>query len=307
MSRIAGEQRIRSGQTYSEEEGVTLTATRGANGAANTRGAEAVRSGAGRGVARDEFVGLDGSRSVASTAPPVASRHQEIARRAHALRERAQGEVAGRPREIPAQRTETFQQLVSRQHEHAARSGAVDLAVTLVSAGLGGGLHHAAEHAVQPAVARAALAGAFAAESVPTAVAHRLQGHGLAASVGTGVAHGIAGVALGAAGGGVMTMVATVQHQFADANERIQFQQRATAADAERASALRAAREHRGAGEVDARFAAADRGEINWEIFRSNGDYAAGVLGALRQAEESPSSVAHLTLERPVPTRTSLP
>jgi hypothetical protein len=307
MGRIEGEQRIRSGQTFTEEGGVTLRATRGTSAAGSTRGEEGARSRPARGTVRDEFVGLDGTRSTAASPPAVASRHQEIVQRASSLLQQAQREIPGQPREIPSPRAETFQQLVSRQHEHAAHHGAIETAVTAATGGAGGLTHHAAEHAVSAVARGGALVGTMAIESVPAAVTHVALGHGIAGSVASGVAHAALGLALGPMGGGVMTMINSARQQLADGNERTRFQQRASVEDAARASALRTAREHRGAGEVDARFAAAGRSEINWEIFRANGDYAAGVIAGLRQASDDPAAVAYLALEPTVPTRASLP
>ncbi|MDP3275076.1 MAG: hypothetical protein Q8Q09_07750 [Deltaproteobacteria bacterium] len=94
--------------------------------------------------------------------------------------------------------------------------------------------------------------------------------------------------------------------QRQDIRERVGFQQRATVADQTREAAMRTVREHRGAGEVDGNFAAAGRMEINWQLYRTDGDYAAGVRRSLENAARDPSTVQHLFAFRNCPMRESL-
>jgi hypothetical protein len=305
--RISGNRAIAGNSTYNEEVGATVTPTARPHG---DRPARVGHAGPARGTVRDEFIGTPPARTPTVGQSAVAARHAEIRSTASALLERAQSIPAGPARAIPSARTETFQGLVDRQHTHAVQHGAIMTGASIAAAAVGAGTHHLAEHVLHAGAGTAMAAGIAAGAGTHVVIGAVAGDHALplAASTAASALGEVAGEGvIGVAGGtGMSVLVQSMAHIIEDGDARTEFQQRATQTDAARATAIRLAGEHRGAGEVDARFAAAGRGEINWNIFRTNGDYAAGVRQALRNAQQNPADVAYLSLERPVPMRTEL-
>jgi hypothetical protein len=311
---ISGQQRIQSGSEFTEDEGVTLRATRSASGAAHTRGAQGARSGEAHGTVRDEVVQTPRTTQTPGQAA-VAARHAEIRSNANALLRQADATRPGPNLEIPAPRSGSgFQDLVNRQHDRAFRDGAINTGTALlgVAAGpLAHGLHRPAVEAVGIVISEGPHAVHFAQHpTVGGAVGLGLgtTAH-IATAASTGHASGSVGGAAIAGGGiaGVSSMVHTMVAQLEDGDERRTFQQNASAYDARRATAITNANLALNHGVLDGHLAAAGRRPINWDMYRTNGDYASGVRRGLADGARNPGEVAHLTLQAPQEMRTSIP
>lgn len=311
---ISGQQRIQGGNEFHEDEGVTLRATRGANGTAHTRGAQGAQSRPAHGTVRDEIVQTPRTTQTPGQAA-VAARHTEIRDTATALLRQADATPPGPMLAIPPRRTETFQGLVNQQHDRAFREGGAETVAALAgvaaaplahfkhnpaieAVGIGGSeLPHAYHVAHHPTVGGAIDLGL-------TSVGHGF----IAATNGHSSAAGVGGAAQGAAGAaGISATIHTAARIYEDGDERQRFQQNASVYDARRAEMQQQARLASDHGVLDGHLAAAGRRPINWDMYRTNGDYASGVRRGLADGARNPSEIAHLSLYQPQPARTSIP
>jgi hypothetical protein len=310
---ISGQQRIQSGNEFTEDEGVTLRATRSSGGTAHTRGAQGARSGAAHGTVRDEIVQTPQATQTPGQAA-VAARHAEIRSTANALLQQADATRPGPNLAIPAARNGSgFQELVNRQHDRAAHHGAVMTAGAIASVGVGHAAHHGGTHLAQHLQASGAATrnAGIVAGAAGGAAGHAAVGYAAGESrehiagstaIGTAVE-----TTLGPLGTGLVVQGQALLNQHNDNNERIRFQQDASVYDAARATAITDANLALNHGVIDGHLAAAGRRPINWDMYRTNGDYASGVRRGLADGARNPGEVAHLTLQAPQEMRTSIP
>lgn len=313
---ISGNQPLRSGDVYADQEGATVSGARGPRGAGPAQGTVSTpRTGAA--PVRDEIV-----RSPATTQTPgqaaVAARQNEIRTTANALLREANATPSGPRINVPAERDAGgFQALVNRQHDRAFRDGAINTGTALL-----GGAAGTAGHVIHGGWGVAAEVGGVVASELPHAAHLAMHptvggaielGAGVGTHVGLGatVGHpsnaGFSGAVSGAGAAGISTTVSTMARQFEDGDERTRFQQQASVYDANRTALAQQARLATDHGVLDGHLAAVGRRPINWEMFRSNGDYAEGVRRGLAESARDPGSVAHLSLQQPQPARTSIP
>ncbi|MBL8679025.1 MAG: hypothetical protein JNK05_07655 [Myxococcales bacterium] len=247
----------------------------------------------------------------AASQPPsqaaIAARQAEIRGQANALLARAQREPSPQPRTIPPPRTSNFQEFVNRQHDRAFREGGAETVTTVAGLAIGARMHASSNHGVHAA---AAPIGTTVGElpHIVHNVAHP-DAESIIATAGTAATHILAEAATelpgGAAVAGAASLVRNAGRIFEDGDARRDFQQNASEYDRRRANTQRIANVARDFGEVDAKFATVGRSEVNWELYRTDGDYAAGVNRGLREAARNPGGVAHLALNRFVPPHTA--
>lgn len=331
--RVSGNRPLQQGTFYNEEAGVTLTATRGPNGTARSSGTAAAAQGTQRSE-WDEFQALNAAPTPSQTQAAIAARQTEIRGRANELIERARTTPAGPPITIPAQRSTNFREFVDRQHDRALVEGAINTgAAVLAFAGSAYAVERTAARLIERGVTQAA-AGDFAAAEASHHAAHVI--HQASAAIGTTVAEAphvahvvahpttagaittaigtaahlggelAASTAGGALASGFVALASALDHIHEDGKARVEFQRQASEADRARATALQQSSAQRNMGVQDGHFAAAGRTQINWDLYRRYGDYAAGVNRGLREAARDPSSVAHLAIGNDVPMRLDL-
>lgn len=339
VGRISRNGSIGSNVTFDEDQGVTLTASRGPNNTAHTQGA---RSGPAGGTVRDEVVTPQQLQQTERQAAITAT-NNTIRNNARTLLAQAEGYRPGPRIQVAPERTSNFQQLVDRQHDRAFREGGANTAATVIGLGVGGAIAHglpghAASATVSEGTNTAAQRAAeitfdhmghhlgreaFAAGASATStegphlwhLAHHPTASGAASVLRNGATHAVADFAAGAALGGpgsmavagVAVLAQSMDHIAADVEERRQFQQQASVYDRTRNDAIRHQRENTAVGATDGRFAAAGRGTINWELYQRDGDYAAGVRQGLREAASNPADVAGLRLGPKVDIRRDVP
>lgn len=311
---ISGNQPIRSGDVYNENEGATVGGARGPAGAGPARGTVSTQR-PGAAPVRDEIVQTPATTQTPGQAA-VAARNTEIRTTATALLQQADATPAGPRLDVPAQRDAGgFQALVNRQHDRAFREGGLNTGLAVV----GGAIGATAQLTEGLGAVALEVVGTLGSEgghiihtaAHPTVGGAIETGTGLAVHGGLGATTGHMGVGAGAVSGagaaGINSTITTMARQFEDGDERTRFQQQASVYDANRTALAQQARLATDHGVLDGHLAAVGRRPINWEMFRSNGDYAEGVRRGLAESARDPGSVAHLSLQRPQPARTSIP
>lgn len=330
---VSGNTTLSSGSEYTEAEGVTITPHLPSRAQALasptpitgpvqvTPTAPTVRAGAQGRVENDVFE----TRSAVARSPLAAQRAVRLSdtrRAATALLAECDRHTAGPCIEIPRARTSSFQHVVDLQHERAVRTMARETTAGVIASLTGFGAdklvstiaQRAGNFARNEVIAGATIVGTNVlstqiSDQISASRYGRMDTTGLEPSHDLpGAAHTAGSVAVGVladvlgsaedstpfAGVAISAQVNSVVGTMEDGDERVRFQQAATAQDAARATAQADQRAHHGQGVASAHLAATGNGTIDWARFERDGDYAAGVRQGLREVNNDPDRVMYL-------------